>query len=173
MTANLMTTGALVTTAAGLLLSALGDTGSGTTRPSAKVFTIEPIGCVRTNDASAWIELDKRFEGALMGIEDFSHVWVFWWFDRNDTPAKRGILQVHPRGEKRNPLTGVFATRSPARPNLIALSLCKVQSIERNILRIEKIDAFDGTPVVDLKPYLPDLDRVEDVKLPDWAIGKR
>lgn len=166
--ANLMMTGALVTATVALLLSAAGDANPGTTRPSSKVFTMEPIGWVRTNDASAWIELDGRFEGALKGLDGFSHVWVFWWFDRNDTPNNRRVLQVHPRGDVRNPLTGVFATRAPVRPNLIALTLCQLASVSGNRIEVVGIDAFDGTPVVDLKPYIPALDRPDSVRIPEW-----
>ncbi len=168
MTANLMVTGALVTAAAALLLSAATDVPPGTTQPSSKVFTMEPIGWVRINDGTTWIELDRRVEDGLMGLEDFSHVWVFWWFDRNDTPSNRRILQVHPRGDGRNPLTGVFATRAPVRPNLIALTLCQVTSVDGNRIRVVGMDAFDGTPVVDLKPYIPALDRPDGVRVPDW-----
>jgi len=73
-------------------------------------------------------------------MEAFSHVYVFWWFDKNDTPEKRAILQVHPRGNPQNPLTVVFATRSPSRPNLIALTLCKIVSVKENVLEVEKTD---------------------------------
>lgn len=171
MMANLMMTGALVIAAAGLLLSAARDSDSGTTRPSSKVFTMEPIGWVCTNNASAWIELDGRFEDALKGLDGFSHVWVFWWFDQNDTPSNRRILQVHPRGDARNPLTGVFATRAPVRPNLIGLTLCQIASVAENRVEVVGMDAFDGTPVVDLKPYIPALDRPDGVRIPDWLDG--
>jgi 7,8-dihydropterin-6-yl-methyl-4-(beta-D-ribofuranosyl)aminobenzene 5'-phosphate synthase len=166
---KLMIAGCLVTAVAGLLLNAAADADSGTSRPSAKVFTIEPIGWVHKNEGSVWIEVDRRFEDALWGLDDYSHIWVFWWFDRNDTPSNRRILQVHPRGNARNPLTGVFATRAPVRPNLIALTLCQITSVEQIRIQIGRIDAFDGTPVVDLKPYLPALDRPVDVKVPDWV----
>ncbi|MHC4463765.1 MAG: TrmO family methyltransferase domain-containing protein [Planctomycetota bacterium] len=79
------------------------------------------------------------------------YVHVVYWFDRNDTPEKRAILQVHPRGDKNNPLTGVFATHSPFRPNLIAISKCDIISIKENMIEIKDIDAFDGSPVLDLK----------------------
>lgn len=138
-------------------------------RSAAKRMEMQPIGVIRTEGRSPYIEVDPRFEDALLGLEGFSHVWVYWWFDRNDTPEKRSVLRVHPRGDSRNPLTGVFATRSPARPNLIAMTLCRVESIERNRIRVETIDAFDQTPVVDLKPYIPGLDRAEDVRVPRWA----
>jgi tRNA (adenine37-N6)-methyltransferase len=95
-------------------------------------------------------------------------VLVFWWFDKNDTPQKRSRLQVHPRGNKNNPLTGVFACRSPARPNLIGLSLCWILSVKNNVVEIEKIDAFEGTPILDLKPYLPGYDSTPNASVPDW-----
>jgi len=166
---KLIMAGGPVVTAAGLLLSAVTTTDSSTSRPSVKRFTMKPVGWVHRSDASVWIEIDRQFEDALMGLEDFSHVWVFWWLDRNDTPSNRRILQVHPRGDARNRRTGVFATRSPVRPNLIALTLCQVISVDGNRIKIAKIDAFDGTPVIDLKPYLPAQDRPENVRLPGWV----
>ena len=100
-------------------------------------------------------------------------MWVLYWFDRNDTPSKRAVLQVHPRGNRRNPLTGVFATRSPVRPNLIALSLCRIVAIEKTVVQVEKIDAFDNTPILDLKPYIPQIDAPrKPPRLPDWISGK-
>ncbi len=74
-----------------------------------------------------------------------------YWFDRNDTPEKRSILQVHPQGDKKNPKRGVFATHSPVRPNLIAMTRCKIISVKGNVIEIESIDAFADTPVLDLK----------------------
>ena len=130
-------------------------------------FTLESIGSVQKSGEHTRLVLDKSFESGLLGLEDFSHVWVFWWFDQNDTPEERATLQVHPRGNKNNPLTGVFATRSPARPNLIAMSLCRILSIKDNVVEIETIDAYAGTPVLDLKPYIPDDDFAE-ASVPDW-----
>jgi tRNA-Thr(GGU) m(6)t(6)A37 methyltransferase TsaA len=98
-----------------------------------------------------FIVLDEKYEPGLMGLETFSHVTVVYWFDRNDTPEKRSILQVHPRGNKQNPLRGVFATHSPVRPNLIAISRCKIIAIRGNVVEIDEIDAFHDSPVLDLK----------------------
>lgn len=81
-----------------------------------------------------------------------SKIWVIWWFHCNDTPRMRSTLKVHPRGNLANPLKGVFATRAPMRPNLIALSRCKVLSLKRNVIEIDTIDAFADTPVLDIKP---------------------
>ena len=85
-------------------------------------------------------------------MEELSEIWVLYWFDRNDTPQKRSILQVHPKGDPNNPIRGVFATRAPVRPNLIALSRCKIRSVKENIIEIDQIDAFPDTPILDLKP---------------------
>ena len=140
--------------------------------PPGQVFTLHPIGQVQKADGETRIVLDEQYAPGLLGLDGFSHVYVFWWFDRNDTPPRRAVLQVHPRGDRRNPLTGVFATRSPCRPNLIAMTLCKIVAVEGNMVEVEKIDAFDGTPVLDMKPMLPGYDTCDDATVPDW-IGRR
>jgi tRNA-Thr(GGU) m(6)t(6)A37 methyltransferase TsaA len=117
----------------------------------AKQFIVYPIGWVRKTDGRTTIIVDKKYEAGLLGLEQFSHVWVLYWFDRNDTPEKCSILQVHPRGDKDNPVRGVFATHSPVRPNLIAMSRCKIISVKENVIEIDGIDAFPDTPVLDLK----------------------
>lgn len=116
-----------------------------------KFFTVYPIGKVVKENGRSFIVLDKRYEAGLRGLEDHSYVHVVYWFDRNDTPEKRAILEVHPRADKTNPLTGVFATHSPFRPNLIAISRCDIISVKENVIEIKDIDAFDGSPVLDLK----------------------
>ena len=74
---------------------------------------------------------------------------------------------------QQNPLTGVFACRAPVRPNLIALSVCKILSVRGNVVTLDDLDAFDGTPVLDLKPFIPPDSPREGVRVPDWAKGKR
>lgn len=135
-------------------------------------YTLRRIGSVHKKGGHTSLVLNKEIEPALRGLDGFSHVWVFWWFDRNDTPEKRSVLQVHPRGDRKNPLTGVFACRSPARPNLVALTLCRVLSVKGNVVNINKIDAFSGTPILDLKPYIPDNDSAE-ASIPDWLKKKK
>lgn len=116
-----------------------------------KKFTVHPIGWIRKSEGRTTIVVDKKYQAGLLGLEQFPEVWVLYWFDRNDTPEKRSILQVHPRGNKDNPKRGVFATHSPVRPNLIAMSRCKIISVKDNVIEIESIDAFPDTPVLDLK----------------------
>ena len=132
-----------------------------------KSYSINPIGVVRKDDDGARIEIFDEYTDGLLGLEGFSHILVLYWFDQNDTPGKRRTLQVHPRKDPSNPLTGVFATHSPRRPNLIALTRCKIVAITGPIIEIEDIDAIDDSPVIDIKCYIPSED--EAVRLPDWV----
>jgi tRNA-Thr(GGU) m(6)t(6)A37 methyltransferase TsaA len=100
----------------------------------------------------AWLEVDGAFARALSGIAKGDEVIVITWLHR----ANRQILEVHPRGDPAIPLAGVFATRSPARPNPLGLHRVTVRELEGTRLRIGPIEAIDGTPVVDIKPVLAD-----------------
>jgi len=132
-------------------------------------FYIVPIGVIEKQQDETFIRIYDPYTDGLLGIEGFSHVYVLYWFNKNDTPENRKMLQVHPRKDNRNPLTGVFATHSPLRPNLIALTLCKIISIEGNLILIEAIDAFDGSPVIDIKAYIPEKINEADIRLPSWV----
>ena len=134
-----------------------------------ETYYINPIGVIHKDDEKIWIELLDDYTDGLLGLDGFSHIYVFYWFHENDSPEKRRTLQVHPRKDPQNPLTGVFATHSPRRPNLIALTLCKIESISGNKIHIDDIDAFDGTPVIDIKCYIPGSVPDEEVQLPDWV----
>jgi len=112
---------------------------------------VYPIGKVVKEEGRTFIVLDKAYEQGLPGLDKSSSVTVIYWFDRNDTPQKRSTLQVHPRGIMSNPLRGVFATHSPARPNPIGVTRCNIISVKDNVIELQDIDAFPGTPVIDLK----------------------
>ena len=163
-----------------LVLFLLGAWSVGTTpaagaeRRAAQPFTVYPIGCVRKADGKTEIVLDEQYQPGLLGLADFSHIYVYWWFDRNDTPEKRATLQIHPSppGNMAHPLTGVFATRSPFRPNLIGMSLCKVISVKDNVIEIDRIDAFADTPVLDIKPHVPRFDAAPHATIA-WWLKKR
>jgi tRNA-Thr(GGU) m(6)t(6)A37 methyltransferase TsaA len=127
-----------------------------------------PLGVVQREGNRTFLVLNERFAPGLVSLDDFSHVMVFYWCDRNDTPDKRAFLQGYRQG-KANPLTGVFATRSPARPNPIAITTCQIISIRENVVEIKWIDAFDGSPIVDLKPYIPRNDSFPTAKIPVWV----
>jgi tRNA-Thr(GGU) m(6)t(6)A37 methyltransferase TsaA len=119
---------------------------------TAPTYTLSPVGWIRKAGGKTLIEIDRRYQPALLGVDRLKTIQVLYWFDRNDSPEKRAILQVHPRGDPDRPLRGVFATRSPFRPNLIALSEVRVLAVRENIIEIDAIDAFADTPVLDLKP---------------------
>jgi len=116
------------------------------------VYAVHPIGWVRKTEGGTTIVIDERYQPALLGVEALDAIWVLYWLDRNDNAAGRSVLQVHPRGDPQNPLRGVFATRSPFRPNLIALSRVKILAVRDNVIEIDGIDAYPDTPVLDLKP---------------------
>jgi tRNA-Thr(GGU) m(6)t(6)A37 methyltransferase TsaA len=117
------------------------------------------------------IVVDPAYSSALDGIEPFSHIMVIFWLDQVQA-KERKVLKVHPRGNPSLPLTGVFATRSPLRPNPIAVS--EVQLIKRkgNVLIVKGLDALNGTPVLDIKPYLPEPIANSDIKVPGWVKEK-
>jgi tRNA (adenine37-N6)-methyltransferase len=137
--------------------------------PMAKSFQIFPVGIVKKAKGRCWIDIFEEYADALPGLAGFSHIYVLYWFHENDSAEKRKVLQVHPRADSANPLTGVFGTHSPLRPNLIGLTLCKLIAIEGNRIDIDEIDAFDGSPVVDIKCYIPHAVKAADVRLPDWV----
>ena len=131
-------------------------------------YTIYPVGVIRKTATDVRIEIFDAYKMALDGLADFSHIDVYYWFDQNDSPGKRKILKIHPRKDKNNPLTGVFATHSPVRPNLMGMTVCKIVSISDNQIFIDDIDAFNGSPVIDIKCHTQNALN-EPVKTPDWA----
>lgn len=133
-----------------------------------KSYLLKPIGIIRKKDGRSWLMIDSCYKDSMLGLEGFSHIHVLYWFHENDTPDLRSIQQVHPRKDKKNPLTGVFATHSPMRPNLIALTLCKILSIHETTIEVEDIDARDGSPLLDIKCYIP-YDKASQIKTPGWV----
>ncbi len=135
-----------------------------------KKFYVYPVGVIKRAGNETFIEIYPEYKDALLNLEYYSHIIVLFWFDKNDTQENRKILQVHPKRHKGAPLSGVFATCSPVRPNLIGLTICKIEQIEGNIIKINEIDAFDNTPVLDIKPYIPKKHIIskEEIKVPQW-----
>jgi tRNA-Thr(GGU) m(6)t(6)A37 methyltransferase TsaA len=139
--------------------------------PAAGTFTLRAIGRVKKTNDRCQIVLNKKYEPGLLGLDQFSHVYVFYWLDRNDTPERRSLVQFepHPPGDiPHPPHWGVFASRFPCRPNLIGMTLCKIVSIKENVIEIAEIDAFTESAVLDLKPYMPGFDMARQPRLPDW-----
>jgi tRNA-Thr(GGU) m(6)t(6)A37 methyltransferase TsaA len=114
----------------------------------------------------AIIEIDAAWAGALEGIEGFSHVWILWWLDRSGPPPDD--LRVHPERREELPLVGILATRSPVRPNPLAMTAVALLGREGRLLRVRGLDACKGTPVLDVKPYLRRGDLVPEATMPPW-----
>ena len=121
---------------------------------------------VRDRSNVSQIILREDLEEALDGIKGFSHLFVIFWMHEISREERR-ILKVHPRGREDMPLLGLFATRAPCRPNPIGLTLVELLKIEGNILTVRGLDAFDGTPVLDIKPF-DHWDMAEDARVPEW-----
>jgi tRNA (adenine37-N6)-methyltransferase len=144
---------------------------------SQEKIALSPIGYVKTEavgnevkDKSGVSEivLDNKLIPALDGITDFSHVFVIFWMSQIPED-KRLILKVHPRGRLDMPLLGAFATRTNLRPNPIGLTLVELLNVEGPILTVRGLDAFDGTPVLDIKPF-DYWDISEKPRVPEWWI---
>jgi len=128
------------------------------------VFSLHPIGFVQSPVTSrseaprqgyegapdVWIEIETHYAAALHGLAAGDDIILITWFHQSN----RDVLQVHPRGELKNPVTGVFATRSPDRPNPLGLHRVTVKQIDKNRLQVGPLEAIDGTPIVDIKPVL-------------------
>jgi len=143
---------------------------------------IRPIGFVRRASSNEDVKdkslvsevvLEKDLTKALDGIEDFSHIFIIFWMHKI-SEAERTTLQVHPQGRTELPVTGVFATRAPIRPNPIGLTLVELTKRRKNVLWVRGLDAYDGTPILDIKLY-PDWEKghwivVKDFKAPKWLM---
>jgi tRNA-Thr(GGU) m(6)t(6)A37 methyltransferase TsaA len=143
--------------------------------PSQEKIVLKPIGFVRTENVgdevkdksrTSQIVLHSELAEALDGIGDFSHLFVLFWLNRiPDEPRK--TLKVHPRGRRDLPLLGIFATRTMLRPNPVGLTLVELVKVKGNVLTVRGLDAFDGTPVLDIKPF-DSWDKAKTAKVPEW-----
>ena len=113
------------------------------------------------------IVVDSSLTEALDGLEEFSHIIVVYWMHRVATTS-RLPTKVHPRGRQELPLVGLLATRSPQRPNPVGIATVRLLERRENILKVEGLDAIDGTPVIDIKPYLPGYDSAANIKVAPW-----
>lgn len=138
-------------------------------------IVLKPIGFVSTTAIGdevrdktriSKIVIHSELAKALEGIDDFSHLFVLFWLHKIPDEQRR-TLKVHPRGRGDMPLLGVFATRTMLRPNPVGLTLVELVKVEDNVLTVRGLDAFDGTPVFDIKPF-DSWDNAEIAKVPEW-----
>lgn len=135
-------------------------------------YSIHPIGKVQAASGMFRIDIDEAHRDGLLHLNQFSHVIVFWWADQADN--------AHDRAVKTEKLyyaddieAGVFACRTPNRPNPIGMTVCSIISVDEHegTITLPYIDAEPGTPVIDLKPYIGISDRVKTLRTADWFNG--
>ena len=142
---------------------------------AAEKIELKPIGFVKTEAIGkevrdkgnvSKIVFREDLAEALDGVEDFSHLFVIFWMHEISEEERR-TMKVCPRGRSDMPLLGAFATRTPHCPNPIGLTVVELLEVEGNVVTIRGLDAFDGTPVLDIKPF-DYWDVAEDARVPEW-----
>lgn len=145
------------------------------------MIQLKPIGTIHNAVTEAhrdtrWDEIESEIVvndewcDALDGLEQFSHIWVIFYFDRMSVPDSLRVRPMQRDAEPRSvPLVGLFATRTPARPNPIGIRAAQLIGVRGNVLRVRGLDALDGSPVLDLKPYLARGDAIENTRVGEWV----
>jgi tRNA-Thr(GGU) m(6)t(6)A37 methyltransferase TsaA len=140
---------------------------------------VQPIGYVENHlgrrhynqwtETESSITISEEYQDALYRLDEFSHIEVLFYLHEIDQPFK---TRIHPTGNPEYPLMGAFATRTPNRPSRIALTTCRLLGIDGNRLKVMGLDAFDGSPVLDIKPYTG---KPVEASFPEWIddINKR
>jgi tRNA-Thr(GGU) m(6)t(6)A37 methyltransferase TsaA len=143
-------------------------------------ITLKPIGVVKNGvtatphcpdwqlDTVSELVIDPKWAEGLEGLEGFSHIIVLFWIDR--ITEKEVPLKVHPMHREDLPVTGLFSTRTPNRPNRIGLTVVRLLERRGNVLRVTGLDALDGTPVLDIKPYLRSGELIPEATEPPWTL---
>lgn len=140
-----------------------------------KKIQLKPIGFVKNKIKKprfggfakevSEIILEKEFSEALSGIEDYSHIIIVYFMDK----VKDYVIKHRPQGNPNVPIVGIFACRCPQRPNPIGITTVELLEHKGNKIKVKGLDILNGTPILDIKPYWPQYDKVEDEKIPDWV----
>jgi tRNA (Thr-GGU) A37 N-methylase len=140
-----------------------------------KGFKLTPIGIIEVDENQGLfrLQIDEPYRPALMGLECCTHAIILWWADQHDNPKDRAESLVMELPYAPGLQSGVFANRSQARPNPIAITTSYLINVnqEAGLVDLAYIDAYHGTPILDIKPYLPMSDRVQSAEYPDWLEG--
>ncbi len=146
-------------------------------------MVLRPIGTVRSplkeithtrldlKTITSEIVIDEALTAALDGLEGFSHIIVLYWMHL--ARRERQHLKTHPMGRTDVAEQGIFAVRSPNRPNPIGKSMVRLLERRGNVLKVQGLDAIDGTPVIDIKPYIPGYDSAANSTVPDWVVVEK
>ncbi len=146
-----------------------------------ELITIKPIATIHTDTDPERIPSQRRnmvsqikmlpeYLDAITGLDEYSHIFVLFWMHQVRRADYQNI--VHPRGREDLPLRGCLASRGRNHPNPVGLAVAELLELNGDTLTVKKLDAFDGTPVIDIKPY-DDYDRVAEPRVPDWWPGRQ
>jgi len=127
------------------------------------------IGTVEVAGEISRVKIFPRFCLGLQGLEGFSHIVILYWFHLRDGEEERNTLQVTPKRHEGAPQVGVFASRSPSRPNPIGMCVVELTKIEGCVLFVKGLDASEGSPIIDIKPYIPRADSIPNARVPEWT----
>jgi tRNA-Thr(GGU) m(6)t(6)A37 methyltransferase TsaA len=129
------------------------------------------IGVVESvKEGISSVRIFDDFAVGLNGLDAFSHLIILYWFHLREDEENRQVLKVIPRRHPGAPEVGVFASRSPSRPNPIGLAVAERVNREGNILWVKGLDAFEGSPILDIKPYIPHADAFPEALVPEWTL---
>lgn len=150
--------------------------------PDLPDVTLRPIGVVRNGvkapkpegwqDVVSRIVIRPALADALLGLDGYSHVVVLFWPHLIPADVIGSKHRLHPRDDPENPLQGVLATRSQIRFNPVLVTAVPLLKVKGNVITVKGLDAIDGTPVIDVKPYLPHFDSVPEARAPEWVTGR-
>ncbi len=145
-------------------------------------INLRPIGIVRNgikepmprgwDEVKSRIALRPELAEALLGLDTYSHIYVLFWPHQIPEEVRGSKPRLHPLDDPANPLQGVLATRSQIRFNPILVSTVALTKVEGNVLHVRGLDAVDGSPVLDVKPYIPYHDSVPEAKVPQWVMER-
>ena len=127
------------------------------------------VGEVESAGETSNIRIYKEYCPGLLRIEGYSHLFILYWMHLRDDENHRGTLRVTPPRHEGAPLTGVFACRSPSRPNPIGLTVVELKRVDGCTLKVSGLDALEGSPIVDIKPYSSKGDAYPEARSPEWS----
>jgi tRNA-Thr(GGU) m(6)t(6)A37 methyltransferase TsaA len=127
------------------------------------------IGVVENAGELSRVRIFPKFCVGLQSLDRFSHIIILYWFHLRDKDEHRHVLQITPRRHPGAPQVGVFASRSPSRPNPLGLCVTELVKLQECTLLVKGLDALESSPVVDIKPYIPRADSVPDARVPEWT----
>ena len=129
------------------------------------------IGVVEEAGELSKLRIFPEFCLGLQRLNDFSHIIILYWFHLRDNETERRTLRVVPRRHPEAPQVGVFASRSPSRPNPVGLCVTELVKIEECALTVKGLDALQNSPIIDIKPYIPRADSISKARVPEWTSG--